>query len=393
MYDFGQTKVFDFNIYTDDLVYFILFFADILKNCESDLLNNTNLFSDDNILSEFEDSSLPMEEGDLDFNNFMRSSPEIKQNNIESSPLLYHEVVSPNQNSNSSLKVLPDLAGGNGVAGPPAPPASRFKIQQRHFQNQINSRTTVGGVNNTQQQPQPQQQQQHEKTITAAAPTTVFSAGGSHYTISPNLNFVSSPVVTLAAAAVSPAQQQQQHQQQRKILLPAKIIKSEPLVYSTTTGIATSITNSHNNNSHNLSIQNINTTNAAASVQHHHHHHQIHTLLNTGSGTVLATGNCTQNFKYLSVFIFSSILFDALINKVRIRRLLIKVEGSMSNYKGQGIGCLIITTETLKRNIFNYFNYFFCLNYIWYPKICDLIRRSLSYLGAELEFFEKQLEF
>lgn len=95
-----------------------------------------------------------------------------------------------------------------------------------------------------------QQQNNRPQRIIASAKPTVFS---SQYAIPQNVNFnVQSPnVVTLAPVT-----------QQRQLLLPAKLIKSESLVYS-------------------KGGQTITTTPVP---------HQIHTLVNTTSGTVLTTG-------------------------------------------------------------------------------------------------------
>lgn len=86
--------------------------------------------------------------------------------------------------------------------------------------------------------------------ISVTQTPTVFS---SQYAIPQNVNFSvqSSPVVTIAPVT-----------QQRQLLLPAKLIKSESVVYSRGSQAVTS-----------------------ASVPH-----QIHTLVNTANGTVLTTG-------------------------------------------------------------------------------------------------------
>lgn len=92
--------------------------------------------------------------------------------------------------------------------------------------------------------------QNRPQRIVASTKPTVFS---SQYAIPQNVNFnvQSSNVVTLAPVA-----------QQRQLLLPAKLIKSESLVYS-------------------KSGQTITSTPVP---------HQIHTLVNTTNGTVLTTG-------------------------------------------------------------------------------------------------------
>lgn len=93
------------------------------------------------------------------------------------------------------------------------------------------------------------QQNRPQRIVTSTKPT-VFS---SQYTIPQNVNFNvhSQNVVTLAPVA-----------QQRQLLLPAKLIKSESLVYS-------------------KGGQTITSTPVP---------HQIHTLVNTTNGTVLTTG-------------------------------------------------------------------------------------------------------
>ncbi|XP_014210425.1 sterol regulatory element-binding protein 2 [Copidosoma floridanum] len=198
-------------------------FDDLLSNCENDLLNNDNLFSDEHLL-ELDDSSLPMEEGDLEFNLFnTSSSEEMKVNPIFQEPI----------NTKPNIAVL-------------TIPAQQIQCQQP---SQVET-----SVNLQQQQPLSQVTQVAPEKIVQAPTVQAQAVFGSHYTISPNINFnvQSSPVVTLAPVSA----------QQRQLLLPAKLIKSEPIVYSGTS-------------------QAINT----APVQH-----QIHTLVNTCNGTVLATG-------------------------------------------------------------------------------------------------------
>lgn len=156
-----------------------------------------------------------MEGGDLEF-NFLNSSP------VESKadPLFINV---PNVKTNVTLL-----------------PAPAQQQQPVHCPTPMD--TTV-----------PQMQQNTERIAPAAVQpqTAIF---GQHYTIAPNVNFsVPSPIVTLAPITT----------QQRQLLLPAKLIKSEPIVYSGRP-------------------QTINAT----PVQH-----QIHTLVNTGNGTVLATGS------------------------------------------------------------------------------------------------------
>lgn len=92
--------------------------------------------------------------------------------------------------------------------------------------------------------------QTRPQRIVASTTPTVFS---SQYAIPQNVNFnvQSSNVVTLAPVA-----------QQRQLLLPAKLIKSESVVYS-------------------KNGQTITSTPVP---------HQIHTLVNTANGAVLTTG-------------------------------------------------------------------------------------------------------
>lgn len=208
-------------------------FADILKNCENELLNcNANLFNvDDNLLSEFDDSSLPMEESDLDF-NFLTSS---------SSPPLVVE-------------------------------KSKDQDLLNNHRNRVSS-STNGIIQKSSPPPPPQ-------------PTGIPTVFGPRYTISTQLgstNYVSSPVVTLAPAAVVNVNGSTTHQRPQ-LLLPAKIIKSEPVVYSGAGAQGMSSINQ---------IQ-------------QHHHHQIHTLVNTGNGTVLATGKLI-NYTCYVVFVSDQI--------------------------------------------------------------------------------------
>lgn len=120
-----------------------------------------------------------------------------------------------------------------------------------------------------QKQQQPQLQdiipvQNRAQRISVTPAPTVFS---SQYAIPQNMNFsVQSPVVTIAPMT-----------QQRQLLLPAKLIKSESVVYSRGSQAVSS-----------------------ASVPH-----QIHTLVNTANGTVLTAGKNYSNLLiYYQIFIF-----------------------------------------------------------------------------------------
>lgn len=196
------------------------FILDLLTNCEKELLNN-NLFTNEQLLSEFDDS-LPME-GDYDFFQPSPSNVDIKD---------------------STFQILQE----------PKPNVSLLQPASTSIPQQIayNSVETVH-LQTAQEKFNPALMMPQVTTATVQQTQLPF---GSHYTISPNMNFnvnVPSPVVTLAPVTT----------QQRQLLLPAKIIKSEPLY------------------SGRSPIQTINNT----PVQH-----QIHTLVNTGNGTVLATG-------------------------------------------------------------------------------------------------------
>lgn len=122
-----------------------------------------------------------------------------------------------------------------------------------------------------QKQQQPQLQdiipvQNRAQRISVTPAPTVFS---SQYAIPQNMNFsVQSPVVTIAPMT-----------QQRQLLLPAKLIKSESVVYSRGSQAVSS-----------------------ASVPH-----QIHTLVNTANGTVLTAGKNYNNLLiYFQIFYFYS---------------------------------------------------------------------------------------
>ncbi|XP_015429774.1 PREDICTED: sterol regulatory element-binding protein 1 [Dufourea novaeangliae] len=198
---------------------------DLLTNCESELLKNENLFSDDALLSQLEEP-LGMDTEELDFLNF-NSSEEFKE---------FQDFKDPN--------IIKSLSNGNLMLTPTV------------------TENTQQIPCITQQQPQQQQKQQQQpqlqdistvqsrpQRISVTPAPTVFS---SQYAIPQNVNFsVQSPVVTIAPVT-----------QQRQLLLPAKLIKSESVVYSRGAQAVTS-----------------------TSVPH-----QIHTLVNTANGAVLTAG-------------------------------------------------------------------------------------------------------
>ncbi|XP_012268258.2 sterol regulatory element-binding protein 1 [Athalia rosae] len=178
-------------------------FDELLTNCESELLKNENLFSDETLLSQLEEP-IPMDDDTFDFLS-MNNRRDFKDSTIVSATGT-KPIVAPTSSSRAQRPT-------------PCPPET------------IQVQTT------------PQR-------ISVSQAPTVFS---SQYTIPQNMNFnIQSPVVTLAPV---PAQQ-------RQLLFPAKLIKSESVVYSAGSQAITS-----------------------TPVQH-----QIHTLVNTANGTVLATG-------------------------------------------------------------------------------------------------------
>lgn len=165
---------------------------DLLTNCESELLKNESLFSDESLLSEFEEP-MPIDTDAFDFLD-LNTNDEFKDSNI------------PVPASNENL-VLPQS------------PVDILPVQN------VPSKVPV------------------------ASTPTVFS---SQYALPQNINFNVQPsVVTLAPMA-----------QQGQLLLPAKLIKSESVVYSKRSPAI-----------------------PTAPVSH-----RIHTLVNTANGTVLATG-------------------------------------------------------------------------------------------------------
>ncbi|XP_015596800.1 sterol regulatory element-binding protein 1 [Cephus cinctus] len=180
-------------------------FDDLLSNCETELLKTENLFSDETLIAELEESMT----GQLD----------------DSSPFDFmdtNEFLNASDNSDFKDSSILDPLKSN-----------------------VQSVQQVPCVNQEAVTPQVKSQR-----ISVAPTPTVFS---SQYTIPQGMNFnVQQPVVTLAPVAT----------QQRQLLLPAKLIKSESVVYSRGSQAVTS-----------------------SPVPH-----QIHTLVNTANGTVLATG-------------------------------------------------------------------------------------------------------
>ncbi|KAG7199923.1 hypothetical protein KM043_014361 [Ampulex compressa] len=181
---------------------------DLLTNCESELLKNENLFSDEALLSELEEP-MPMDREAFNFLD-LGNSDEFKD---------FQDFKDPN-----ILK----------------PPPSNVAIPRTD--------TTMRPMACVSQDT-PLRGDAHRISVAPAPGPTMFA---SRYAIPQNVNFnVQSPVVTLAPVT-----------QPRQLLLPAKLIKSESVVYSRGNQAITSNT-----------------------VPHH-----IHTLVNTANGTVLTTG-------------------------------------------------------------------------------------------------------
>ncbi|XP_014484348.1 PREDICTED: sterol regulatory element-binding protein 1 [Dinoponera quadriceps] len=179
---------------------------DLLTNCESELLKNENLFSDETLLSELEEP-IPMDTDTFDFLNL---------------------------NNTDEFKDFKDFKDSSILE----PSNTNVMITQPVTDNSQPITCVQQDITSVQNRPQ---------RISVASTPTVFN---SQYTIPQNVSFnVQSPVVTLAPVP-----------QQRQLILPAKIIKSESLVYSRgTQAVTTSVP-------------------------------QIRTLVNTANGTVLATG-------------------------------------------------------------------------------------------------------
>lgn len=176
-------------------------------------MKNENLFSDDTFLSDLGEP-IPME-GDFDFLTMPPAEVPFKEETI------MDKLVEPN------LIMIPpaDATHRKPIRPSPLPP------QQAIQEAQVTSN-------------------QCPQRIAIAHPTPRVLT--SQYTLPQNVNFnVQSPVVTLAPVG-----------HQRQLILPAKLIKSESVVYP-------------------RGSQSITSTPVP---------HQIHTLVNTANGTVLATG-------------------------------------------------------------------------------------------------------
>ncbi|OAD46986.1 Sterol regulatory element-binding protein 2 [Eufriesea mexicana] len=166
---------------------------DLLTNCESELLKNENLFSDDALLSQLEEP-LGMDTEGLDFLNF-NNNKELKDFKE------FHDFEDSN--------IIKSVTSGNVILTPTItentqqiPCVSQQPQQQKQQQPQLQDITSI---------------QNRTQRISVTPAPTVFS---SQYAIPQNVNFsVQSPVVTIAPVT-----------QQRQLLLPAKLIKSE--VYS-----------------------------------------------------------------------------------------------------------------------------------------------------------------
>lgn len=171
----------------------IFLLTELLTNCESELLKNENLFSDDALLSQLEEP-LGMDTEGLDFLNF-NSNKELKDFKE------FHDFEDSN--------IIKSVTSGNVILTPTVaentqqiPCVSQQPQQQKQQQPQLQDIASV---------------QNRTQRISVTPAPTVFS---SQYAIPQNVNFsVQSPVVTIAPVT-----------QQRQLLLPAKLIKSE--VYS-----------------------------------------------------------------------------------------------------------------------------------------------------------------
>lgn len=189
------------------------------------MLKNENLFSDDTLLSQLEEP-LGMDAEGLDFLSFNNSKElkDFKEFHDFEDPTIVKSV--PNRN----VILAPTVTENTQI-----PSVSRQSQQEKQQQQpQLQEVTSV---------------QNRTQRISVTPASTVFS---SQYAIPQNVNFsVQSPVVTIAPVT-----------QQRQLLLPAKLIKSESVVYS-------------------RGSQAVNSTSVP---------HQIHTLVNTANGTVLTAG-------------------------------------------------------------------------------------------------------
>lgn len=200
-------------------------YTDFLKNCESELMRNENLFGDETFLSDL-GGPIALENDQFDFLN-MSTDNDFKDSTIvdefEDSNVIMMSTETPKQE--------------------PQP----LQLKQRSPQQiSVPPTITAEPIKLTTNQPP-----------RISAPQSAAAVFTSQYTIPQNVNFtVQSPVVTLAPVPVAA------NQRLVASLMPAKLIKSES-VYPRVSQTVTS-----------------------TSVQH-----QIHTLVNTANGTVLATGN------------------------------------------------------------------------------------------------------
>lgn len=172
-------------------------------------MKNENLFSDETLLSELEEP-IPMDGNTFDFLN-LNTTDDFKDFKDFKDPTILEP-------QNTNMMLTPTVT------------------------NNKQPVTTCVQQDTTLVQNRPHR-------VSVASTPTVFS---SQYALPQNVNFnVQSPVVTLAPVT-----------QQRQLLLPAKLIKSESLVYSRDAQAVTSTPVPR----------------------------QIHTLVNTANGTVLTTG-------------------------------------------------------------------------------------------------------
>lgn len=214
---------------------------DLLKNCESELMKNEHLFGDETFLSDLSEP-IAMENDQFNFLD-MNIDNELKD------PNLLSKLVEPNlvvMAPNSTQ--LPQQQQQQQQPPSPPQPLAQPQPQQQQQQKQQKRQASV---------PDGQVPNQPKKLAThpASAPT-VFA---SQYTLPQNVNFtLKSPVVTLAPVNTN----------QRQLLLPAKLIKSEAVVYPRGSQAVTSTPVPH----------------------------QIHTFVNTANGTVLATGKFINSF-------------------------------------------------------------------------------------------------
>ncbi|KAK0183127.1 hypothetical protein PV327_001197 [Microctonus hyperodae] len=196
---------------------------DFLKNCESELMRNENLFGDETFLSDL-GGPIALENDQFDFLN-MSTDNDFKESTI----------VDEFEDSNV-IMMSTDI--------PKQEPQPVQLKQQLPQQISTPAKMTEPIKLTTNQLPR------------ISAPQSTAAVFTSQYTIPQNVNFtVQSPIVTLAPVPVAA------NQRLVASLMPAKLIKSES-VYPRVSQTVTS-----------------------TSVQH-----QIHTLVNTANGTVLATG-------------------------------------------------------------------------------------------------------